>query len=261
MQLLRVCGDGRCFFRTVACYGWNELKACKRNPGGIPVDSEIANMETHLADGIRSSVTQFLSQNKPFLERKKDLPMVLEGPRGSNYRTVNEKLAAVALTSEHAGYLEMSAVAYLAGIKFRVYEDKGLTFKLVAKIPSCTQSSSPADERCISILYHAETASNAGHYDLLTPFEDSNRSVAWSLKNESVNFGENVSPYTFEQILDPFSLADENKTQHSCENDSYLTHDDPANVNSSQTASDQPSPSDSNQPASLRTTNRQNSGQ
>ncbi|XP_072039332.1 uncharacterized protein [Amphiura filiformis] len=60
---VKVFGDGRCFYRCLAVHGCLQLLKCSRNLFGVPLDQNLFDLETVLADGIRSEICDILESS------------------------------------------------------------------------------------------------------------------------------------------------------------------------------------------------------
>ena len=182
-ELIAVHGDGRCLYRAVACHGASSLRSCGRSSWGTPLNAELAALEQRLADSIRKDVAFLLKNEMKASEKHLSLPMILEGPRGQPYPSIERKIRAIENPSEYAGYLEITAIAFITKRQIHIYEERGKTFELLMRIPTETFP----DGIPIEIVYYSETLSRGGHYNLPVPCSTDTTCNVWSIaRNESV---------------------------------------------------------------------------
>ena len=60
---VKVYGDGRCMFRSVAVYLDQTLQKCMRNDGGWPLQQQLASKETSAADSLRNQTLVKMAEN------------------------------------------------------------------------------------------------------------------------------------------------------------------------------------------------------
>ena len=116
-----------------------------------------------MADDLRQDVLNLLSQSETFLdELSNDLQFILDDEAGKCFPSVHDRIRSVNRTG-YAGYLEIFALAYILDSQFKIFvERQNGSYALQCAVPAASCSSSS-----ICLLYHIDSASHPGHYDLL----------------------------------------------------------------------------------------------
>jgi hypothetical protein len=175
-SVVRVLGDGRCFFRCMASSGLQCLQLGSRSRNGRLIQSALAESEQRFADQIRQSTVEFLEKHSDTLgELVHSVPMLLDrGISDVPYTSLATRLQMMSKHSEYAGYLEITAVAFIIQRPIFIYAKLSChtKLKLIAKLPL-----SVADESCkwnwksrtaINLLHSFDTdLHHPGHFDLL----------------------------------------------------------------------------------------------
>jgi len=174
---VNVVADGRCFFRCVASSGVRCLQQGARSRSGRLTESHLADTEVRFADQIRKSTVTFLRQRSNELNGLVDsVPFLLdrsinEGP----YSSLEARLQMMFQNDEYAGYLEVTAVAYIVQRPIFVYMLQPQTddnkLKLIAKLPPAiadnTRTVAWENRQAILLIHTFDTDQRPGHFDLL----------------------------------------------------------------------------------------------
>ena len=172
---IKVYGDGRCFYRSVASYLYLPLLNCERNIVGFPVTSSAVEIcgsqvnlfefEKILADAIQVKSCEILSEHVCLLNA---LPpwvkeSLLEEQSGNFFANFTDRIKKKRNPSAYAGRLEMGATSFLLQREIRVYQCVGGKLELTTKFPPVAV----AMKNHICLLYHADERDSPGHFDLL----------------------------------------------------------------------------------------------
>ncbi|XP_022111561.1 uncharacterized protein LOC110990766 [Acanthaster planci] len=162
-HVIPIYGDGRCLFRCVAAFSNYDILHCDRNAFGIPSDTNVF-LEEILADNLRHAVCDFLSLNIAYLET---LPVgvkqfLLESSPNTFYASFVARIEDEHFPGTYGGCLEICALASICQIDIHIYQRSVEGIKLVAKYPIDQHSG-----HHICLLYRPDSASAAGHFDLL----------------------------------------------------------------------------------------------
>ena len=165
--VIKIAGDGSCFYRCVAIAGTPELQTCERCLQHLPCSQEEKLFETRLADKLRSSVVSVLMANLEVVNSiSATLPLLLDETVGKHYDSVAEKIEKISNGTEYSSYLEVLVVAFLLRKQFHIYQYDDVSigsFKLMCTLPcSLYESRAP-----IRLLYQMDTANQPGHFDLM----------------------------------------------------------------------------------------------
>ena len=172
---VKVYGDGRCFYRSVASYLHLSLLNCERNIVGFPVNGggveicgsqvNLFEFEKILADAIQVKSCEILSEHVHFLDT---LPSwvkesLLEEQSGNFFANFTDRIMKKKSPSAYAGRLEISATSFLLQREIRVYQCIGGKLELTIKFPPVAVDL----KNHICLLYHADERNSPGHFDLL----------------------------------------------------------------------------------------------
>jgi hypothetical protein len=170
---VNVLADGRCFFRCIATVGLKCLQQAKRCRSGKLMDCRLADMEVTFADEIRQSTVKFLHQNvRELNELAFSMPLLLDkSMKDGPYSSLETRLKMMSRHDEYAGYLEITAVAYILQRPIFIYvrDEQDDNLKLIAKLPpAIAYGKVQWDTRlAINIVHSFDTVDIPGHFDLL----------------------------------------------------------------------------------------------
>ena len=157
-------GDGRCFFRCIARAGMINMGFC---------DNALQNakLEECLADRIRIEAVELIRRESGIWDIARDLPFLLDDKGGeycSSYGSLDNRMAAMSDVDQYPGFLEIAAVAHLMKRQVLIYEDRGSSYYLHARIPQKAY----VDRVPIRLAYLFDTGKTDGHYSLITVEEE-----------------------------------------------------------------------------------------
>lgn len=189
-KLVRIYGDGQCFFRCTATFMSVELELCTRDEFGLPTCRNMRKTETSTAQRLRNNVVQCLKDNLHELQAlQSGLPFLLERKIGEHYSSLSDRIEHMNNTSEYVGELEILAMASIMNMQIFIHQHMSRdTFPLMAKIPlEC------CGWRKMHLCYTMDTAVTDGHFDLLidenrdTPLTV-NSAIQGQSRNDSMTF-------------------------------------------------------------------------
>ena len=153
-------GDGRCFFRCIAKAGMLNMSFCDSA-------AQCALLEECLADRIRMEVVDSMQKESGIWKLAENLPLLLDdrgGKRSFSYRSIDERITAMSNVGQYPGYLEIATAAHLMKRQVLIYEDRGSSYYLHAKIPQ----EAFLGRVPIRLAYTFDTGECDGHYNLIT---------------------------------------------------------------------------------------------
>ena len=166
LTLLKVYGDGRCFYRCIAVSGTRLLLKALRNAYGIPSEGNLFSLETMLASKIQSGILSILNDNVATLN---NLPadmkqLCLEKQSGVYYNDFAECLTDHRKPGTYASALQIVTTAFALKTQIHIYQIvDGTDYSLVATYPPDYYP----DSDPIQVLYTPDTTGSPGHFDLL----------------------------------------------------------------------------------------------
>ena len=165
MSVVKTYGCGRCFYRCIAIFGKPELMTCSRNVVGLPQAPELYELETSLADSLRTAIANFMSCNVKVLEKlPPETQNLLLEYRDGEFDTFDGRIARNYNSSTFAGSLEVTVAAYLLKTQIHVFQKSSCnTFKEIAIYPLKLFNCAPP----IRLLYTHDTNGVSGHFDVL----------------------------------------------------------------------------------------------
>lgn len=165
-SVVNIMSDGRCFYRCAAAYGCHDIKSATRNAVGCPHDTKLYHRETEIADALRLRTVSFLlTHSEKLNELVLQLPFLLDNGVICNYTSVSERLTKMANTSEFAGLLEISALAFLAELEIQVVYKKGTDLSVHSKFWFGSPLANSAS--VLRLLYDMDESKKPGHFSLL----------------------------------------------------------------------------------------------
>ena len=134
-RIVSVIGDGRCFFRCIVVNLYHTLLSA--HTAGLRSTHESRSLqEVRLADDLREAVVSLLSRNCDVLaEIAERMSFLLDDTYSKQYKSIEERIAAVSQPATFVGNLEILAVSYLLRTQIHVYKRVDCIFELVAKLP------------------------------------------------------------------------------------------------------------------------------
>ena len=157
-----VLGDGRCLFRCISVFLYKTLQVARRDGTGEVVDPNIHTDETLKADLLRNAVCTVLREHHSNIsEKAANLPYLLDNNTGYAYKSIDERIDAMARPKTFAGNLELVALSFLMRIQIHLYRRSNDDVELVARIPT----SLFAGNKPICLEYKVKN--EIGHFNLL----------------------------------------------------------------------------------------------
>ena len=165
-SLLKVYGDGKCFYRCLAVYSTLSLRKCPRNAYGVPPSSgNLNSLETMLADIIQLGIRYLLYNNLSTLNSL--LPSIkqsyLEKQAGVFYEDFIDCLNDHAKLGTYACTLQIVTAAYAMRTQIHIYQLVREGYELIAIYPpDMFEDSYP-----VHVLHRTDSYGQPGHFDLL----------------------------------------------------------------------------------------------
>lgn len=167
--MIRIHGDGKCLFRSVAVASSVELRTARRTVFSCPTDKKLIMLEEGLADQLQQDVLSVLRSNIAALKEVTcNMGFLLDNKVGESFPTVEDRIESVETTG-YAGYLEILVLAYILNTQFRIYTRQQPTDKSYTLFCNLPPDSGVKYSDSICLLYLRDTTSHAGHYDLMVP--------------------------------------------------------------------------------------------
>ena len=163
--LLKVFGDGRCFYRCIAAHSSQLLRTSIRNLYGKPTEGNNFSFETMLADKILNGISAVLKDNVHVLRKLPETigNLFLEKQSGIYYENFDVCLHEQSKPGTYACTLQILAAAFAIRTQICIYEFVDQNYELIATYPhDFYQNSDP-----IHLLYHPDCTGEPGHFDLL----------------------------------------------------------------------------------------------
>lgn len=193
---------------------------------------KLAVEEQTKADKLRQEVCNVLREHRSLLiEMSSRMGFLLDNTMDSDYKSVNDRIEAMSLSSTYVGNLEIIAAAFLLRRQIIIHCESSKSsaeFEVVARLPTSIQlSNSPVN------LYHkSDTRKQGGHFDLLLMQSDELETVCLdhSSITDALSFclmqcSDTHTSITFEQFLSdhtgkttPVLLDDESDNEHANQN-------------------------------------------
>lgn len=172
-----VFGDGRCFFRCLATYLSPTLQEVERRASGLIKSKELAFDEQTKADKLRHEVCNVLHKHRSLLiEMSSSMGFLLDNTMDNDYKSVNDRIKAMSMSSTYVGNLEIIAAAFLLRRQIIIHcesSQSSAEFEVVARLPTSIQlSNSP-----INLYHNLDTRKQGGHFDLLLMQSDELKTV------------------------------------------------------------------------------------
>ena len=218
------------------------LQQGARSRSGKLTESHLADLEVRYADQIRQSTVAFLAERSNELHRfVESLPFMLDRSiRHGPYNSLEERLQMMSRTDEYAGYLEVTAVAYITQRPICIYvlqrHDHDNNLKLIARLPPAKVADSAVkwkleNKQPINIIHTFDTDKQPGHFDLLVDNNVTLTEDPLSLEafmSTLVDIGKRQ--FTFTDVLCGYAAAATVDQGAEKEKDSLSTAEDPAAI-------------------------------
>lgn len=164
--IVNVLGDGRCFFRCAAAFCCPDIVSASRNSAGCPHDTKLFQREAEIADNLRLKTVSFLlSHSEKLDELSSQLLFLLDNGVNCNYKSVADRLTKMSNSSEFAGLLEISALAFLAELEIEIVYKKGSKFSVHSKFWFGSLNANSV--YVLRLLYDLDEIEKPGHFSLL----------------------------------------------------------------------------------------------
>ncbi len=170
-SLLKVYGDGRCFYRCLAAYSTLSLRQCPRNAYGVPIsEGNLNSVEVMIADKIQLGIRTVLQNNIASLD---NLPFdirqsCLEKQSGVFYDDFTDCVNDHSKLGTYACTLQIVTAAYAMKTQIHIYKLTHEGYDLMAVYPpDFYEESDP-----VHILHTPDSYGNPGHFDLLTDIDN-----------------------------------------------------------------------------------------
>jgi len=103
VRVVKVIGDGSCFFLSVVVHGISLLNNAARSPSGLIKDTKLRLLEATLAV-VRQEVCAILTKESHSLTQlAEDFPFILENDNGKHYKSIDERVKRMASTGNMLG--------------------------------------------------------------------------------------------------------------------------------------------------------------